>query len=69
MGFGIARRRAGACAATGRDGMGWRTVDQSVHGADFFQADYDARTRTWEVTFSLPSDTPATRHLRLHLGE
>ncbi len=28
-------------------------VNQSVHGNDYWQTDYDAATRTWQVTFSL----------------
>ncbi len=35
-----------------------RKLDQSVHGNDFWQTDYDAGSATWEVTFSVPSDTP-----------
>jgi hypothetical protein len=29
-------------------------VDQSIHGNDFWQTDYDPATRTWEMTFNLP---------------
>lgn len=30
-------------------------LDQSVHGNDFWQTDYDPATRRWELTFNLPS--------------
>lgn len=29
-------------------------VNQSVHGNDFWQTDYDAATRTWQITFCVP---------------
>jgi hypothetical protein len=29
-------------------------VDQSVHGRDFWQTDYDPTKRTWSLTFNLP---------------
>lgn len=29
-------------------------VDQSVHGRDFWQADYDPATRTWSCTYNVP---------------
>ena len=56
-----------------RDGDGpWRRVDQSDHGSDFWQADYDAAARTWDVTYSVPLDTPADaprkRRFRFRLG-
>lgn len=37
---------------------GWRTVDQSVHGNDFWQTDYNPETKSWEITYSVPMDTP-----------
>jgi hypothetical protein len=40
-------------------GGAWQTVDQSIHGNDFWQTDYDADSVSWEVTFSVPSDTAA----------
>ena len=43
----------------------WKTVDQAVHGKDFWQTDYDTATGTWEITYSVPADTPAdARHTR-----
>jgi len=43
----------------------WKRVDQAVHGKDFWQTDYDVSTGTWEITYSVPLDTPAdTRHTR-----
>ncbi len=29
-------------------------LDQSVHGADFWQSDYDAVTKRWSLTYNLP---------------
>ncbi len=50
----------------------WRKVDQSVHGNDFWQTDYDAASGTWEITYSVPLDTPgderATRSFRFRAG-
>jgi hypothetical protein len=42
----------------------WQAVDQSVHGNDFWQTDWVAETAIWEVTFSLPSDSPDDGRLR-----
>ena len=37
-----------------------RPVEQSVHGADFWQTDFDPATRTWSRTYNLPiTDTQA----------
>jgi hypothetical protein len=51
----------------------WQAVDQSDHGRDFWQTDYDAATRTWQITWSIPLDTPAdarrTRRFRFRLGK
>jgi hypothetical protein len=30
-------------------------VDQSVHGNDFWQTDYDPATQRWEMTFNIPT--------------
>ena len=35
-----------------------RTVDQSVHGNDFWQTDYDPVTKSWAVTYNVPLDSP-----------
>lgn len=35
------------------------TVDQSVHGRDFWQAAHDPATGAWRLTFNLPMDSPA----------
>lgn len=32
---------------------GWEVVDQSVHGNDFWQANYDAASETWALTWSV----------------
>lgn len=31
-------------------------LDQSVHGNDFWQTDYDAKTNTYQITYNLPLD-------------
>jgi hypothetical protein len=33
-------------------------VDQSVHGKDFWQADFDQTERTWSLTYNVSLDTP-----------
>lgn len=40
------------------DGETWVIVEQSVHGKDFWQTDFDQATKTWEITYTLPLDTP-----------
>ena len=30
----------------------WRRVDQSVHGNDFWQADFDPVARRWRLTYT-----------------
>jgi hypothetical protein len=50
----------------------WLVVDQARHGQDFWQTDYDAEAREWEVTFTVPLDTPGdvrvTREFRFRAG-
>ncbi len=41
-----------------KDGSNWIPVDQSVHGNDFWQTDYDAISNTWQITYNLPLDSP-----------
>ena len=36
-----------------KEGSDWKTVDQSVHGNDYWQAWYDAETGTYELTFNV----------------
>jgi hypothetical protein len=36
---------------------GWKPVDQSVAGRDFWQCDFNPADRTWEITFTLQPDT------------
>jgi len=42
-----------------------RPVDQSVHGNDFWQTDYDEATRTWQVTYTIPVIKPCRLSLSL----
>lgn len=56
-----------------REGSGaWKVVDQAVHGADFWQADHNAASKTWEITYTVPVDTPGdvrvTREFRFRVG-
>ena len=37
------------------DGDGWAAAPGEVHGDDFWQADYDADTGTWALTWSVPN--------------
>lgn len=50
----------------------WIPVDQAVHGNDFWQTDYDTQTGTWQVTYSVPMDTPGdkrvSRAFRFRIG-
>ena len=51
---------------------GWQPIDQSVYGNDFWQTDYDSQTASWEITYSVPLDTPGDatrkRRFRFHLA-
>lgn len=53
------------------EGGTWTPVDQSVHGRDFWQTDFSDTSKTWEVTYTVPLDTPtdvpATRRFRFQL--
>ena len=53
------------------DGDRWVKIDQSVHGNDFWQTDYDALAKTWEVTYNIPvdseSDKKTTRDFRFRI--
>ena len=40
-------------------------VDQSVHGNDFWQTDYDAATRQWQLTFNIPFSSGKSHTVRL----
>jgi hypothetical protein len=42
-----------------------KPVDQSVHGNDFWQADFDPASRTWQLTFNLPFGPDGTNALEL----
>jgi len=35
-----------------------RRVDQSVHGSDFWQTDYDPASRSWRITYNVLLDRP-----------
>jgi hypothetical protein len=42
-----------------------KPFDQSIHGHDFWQTDYDPGTRQWNITFNIPltGDRPRTLSL------
>ena len=52
------------------DGGPWTPIDQSVHGNDFWQTDYDAAAGTWRLTYNVPLDTPgdARQTVRFRFG-
>jgi hypothetical protein len=52
------------------DGGPWTPVDQSVHGNDFWQTDYDAAAAAWRLTYNVPLDTPgdARQTVRFRFG-
>jgi hypothetical protein len=54
---GLTTYRAPRLEMRAADGN-WRTIDQAVHGNDFWQTDFDPASQTWEVTFTVPADTP-----------
>jgi hypothetical protein len=41
-----------------------RTVDQAVHGKDFWQTDYDPLSKRWSRTYNLPADDKAPHLIR-----
>lgn len=41
----------------------WMAVDHSWHGNDDWQTDFDPQTQRWELTYSLPLDTPQDERL------
>jgi hypothetical protein len=49
-----------------KDGKAAR-VDQSVHGKDYWQADYDQTERTWSLTYNVPLDTPGDERRKVRL--
>lgn len=54
---------AGVPSAGGVLSIDGKPLDQTVHGRDFWQADYDPRSGTWEITFSIPEAGGKLRHL------
>ena len=37
---------------------GWKRVDQSVHGNDYWQCDFQPETGRWDMTFTIRRDGP-----------
>jgi hypothetical protein len=51
-------------------GRDWRPVNQAVHGNDFWQNDYVPETASWELTYTVPADSPESmRQYRFSLRE
>ncbi|MDA7920238.1 LamG domain-containing protein [Verrucomicrobiales bacterium] len=44
-----------------------KTLDQSVHGNDFWQTDYDAGTKTWSQTYNVPITDDKVHQLALEI--
>lgn len=40
-------------------------LDQSVHGNDFWQTDYDPATETWSLTYNLPGNSETSQRIVL----
>jgi hypothetical protein len=43
------------------DGQGLVIVDQSVHGRDYWQTDFNSVAKTWALTYNPPFDAPLDR--------
>jgi hypothetical protein len=41
-------------------------IDQSVHGNDFWQTDWDPRSRSWSVTYNVSLDSPGDQRQSRH---
>ena len=41
----------------------WQLIDQGYYGNDFWQADYDAETKTWDISFNVPVENNPSTHL------
>lgn len=63
-----------------KTGDGWKPVDQSVHGNDFWQCDFRPETGRWEITFTVRRDgryqdipshltSPVEREYRFSIGQ
>jgi hypothetical protein len=47
-----------------QEGGAWKAVDQSVHGKDFWQTDFNAEEGSLEITYSVPLDSPGDARVR-----
>ncbi len=49
----------------------WQLLDQSVHGKDFWQAEYDENTASFELIYNVFQDRPndVSAHTRYYLGD
>ncbi len=43
------------------EGGKWNEIDQSVHGRDFWQSDYDSQAGQWSRSYSVSLDTPGEK--------
>jgi hypothetical protein len=42
-----------------------KPLDQSIHGNDFWQTDYDASTKSWRQTFNIPAASESRQNIEL----
>jgi hypothetical protein len=42
----------------------WVEIDQSHHGKDYWQTDFNPDNGTWEITYSLPLDSPGDERIK-----
>jgi hypothetical protein len=64
---GLSRHATPVLEQQAPDGT-WTRADQSVHGNDFWQTDFDAASGTWEITYSVPlGASDSAQGLRFHL--
>jgi hypothetical protein len=45
-----------------------KPLDQSIHGNDFWQTDYDASTKSWRQTFNIPAVPESKQVVQLKYG-
>ena len=53
------------------EGSCWKLVDQSVHGKDFWQAEYNETTKLFDLVYNVNQDLPgdSIAHKRYYLGD
>lgn len=46
-----------------KEGSRWTRIDQSLHGNDYWQTDFNISSGTWEVTYNINTDSPGDKTL------